>query len=149
MEKVTTKGLQDPMKNLASGNNHALQSLDVDKQVGKKSWGGIVSPMGKSKVQKSSPMKSIEPKFITSRLDYVKNKRPSNSLSKLAFSNALIQNANEETINIPIKMFNNLFIEAIKTSTVPTDLLKILFREGKDSSSYIVIVDNVPKEMKT
>jgi len=105
--------------------------------------------MGKSKVQKSSPMKSIEPKFITSRLDYVKNKRPNNSLSKLAFSNALIQNANEETINIPIKMFNNLFIEAIKTSTVPTDLLKILFREGKDSSSYIVIVDNVPKEMKT
>jgi hypothetical protein len=50
MEEVTTKGLQDPMKNLASGNNHALQSPNVDKQVGKKFRGGTVSPMGKFKV---------------------------------------------------------------------------------------------------
>jgi hypothetical protein len=37
MEEVTTKGLQDPMKNLVSGNNHALQSPDENKQVGEKS----------------------------------------------------------------------------------------------------------------
>jgi len=33
------------MKNLTSGDNHALQYPDVDKQVGKKSQGGIISPM--------------------------------------------------------------------------------------------------------
>jgi hypothetical protein len=38
------------MKNLANGENHALQSPDVDKQVGKKYWGGIVSLTRKSKV---------------------------------------------------------------------------------------------------
>jgi hypothetical protein len=61
MEEVTTEGLQNPMKNLSSGNNHFLQSLDVDKQVGKKSRGGTISHMGKSKVQKSSLIKSIKP----------------------------------------------------------------------------------------
>jgi hypothetical protein len=59
--------------------------------------------MGKSKVQKSSSIKSIEPKFIVAKFNYVKNKRVGSSLKKLAFSNALIQNANEKTINIPTK----------------------------------------------
>ncbi len=61
MEEVTIEGLQDLMKNLASGDNHALQSLDANKQVGKKSWGGTINPMGKSKVQKSSPIKFTKP----------------------------------------------------------------------------------------
>ncbi len=61
MEEVIIEGLQDPMKNLARGDNHALQSLDADKQVGKKSRGGTISPMGKSKVQKSSPIESTKP----------------------------------------------------------------------------------------
>ncbi len=45
------------MKNLANGDNHALQSPNADKQVGKKSRGGIISLMVKSKMQKSSPIK--------------------------------------------------------------------------------------------
>jgi hypothetical protein len=61
--------------------------------------------MGKFKVQKFNPIKSTKPKFTTVRLDYVKSKRASSSLSKLALSNALVQNANEKTINIPTKMF--------------------------------------------
>jgi hypothetical protein len=105
--------------------------------------------MGKSKVQKSSSIKSIEPKFIVAKLNYVKNKRVGSSLKKLAFSNALIQNANEKTINIPTKMFSSLFNEATETSTVPIDLLRILLHEGKKPSSFIVIVDDVPKEVKT
>jgi hypothetical protein len=59
--EVITEGLQDPRKNLTNGDNHTLQSPDVDKQVGKKFWGGIITTMGKSKVQKSSPIKSTKP----------------------------------------------------------------------------------------
>jgi len=105
--------------------------------------------MGKSKVQKSNPIKSIEPKFTTVRLDYVKSKRVGNSLSKLALSNALVQNANKKTINIPTKMFNSLFSETTETSILPIDLLRILFCEGKEPSSFVVIVDDVAKEVKT
>jgi len=105
--------------------------------------------MGKSKVQKSNPIKSTEPKFTIVRLDYVKSKRASNSLSKLALSNALVQNANENIINIPTKMFNSLFSEATETSIVPIHLLRILFREGKKPSSFVVIVDDVAKKVKT
>jgi hypothetical protein len=79
----------------------------------------------------------------------VKSKRVGSSLSKLALSNALIQNANEEIVNIPTKMFGSLFSEATKTSIVPIDLLKILFRESKEPSSSVVIVDDVAKEVKT
>jgi hypothetical protein len=46
------------MKNLANGGNHTLQSPNANKQVGKKSRGGTISPMGKSKVQKFNPIKS-------------------------------------------------------------------------------------------
>jgi hypothetical protein len=105
--------------------------------------------MGKSKVQKSNPIKSTEPKFTIVRLDYVKSKRASNSLSKLALSNALVQNANKKTINIPTKMFNSLFSETTETSILPIDLLRILLCEGKEPSSFVVIVDDVAKEVKT
>jgi len=129
--------------------------------------------MGKSKVQKSNPIKSTEPKFTTVRLHYVKSKRAGNSLSKLALSNALVQNANEKTINIPTKMFNSLFSETTETnanektiniptkmfnslfsettetSILPIDLLRILLCEGKEPSSFVVIVDDVAKEVKT
>ncbi len=56
--------------------------------------------------------------------------RVGNSLSKLALSNALVQNANEKTINILTKMLSSLLSEVIETNIVPTNLLKILFREG-------------------
>ncbi len=79
----------------------------------------------------------------------MKSKRAGNSLSKLALSNALVQNANEETVNIPIKIFSSLFSEAIETSIVLIDLLKILLREGKEPSSFVLIVDDVVKEVKT
>jgi hypothetical protein len=79
----------------------------------------------------------------------VKSKKTGNSLSKLALSNALVQNANEETVNIPIKIFSSLFSEAIETSIVFIDLLKILLREGKEPSSFVLIVDDVVKEVKT
>ncbi len=79
----------------------------------------------------------------------MKSKRASSSLSKLAISNALVQNANEKTINIPTKMFNSLFSETIKTSILPINLLRILLCEGKEPSSFVVIVDDVAKEMKT
>jgi len=105
--------------------------------------------MGKSKVQKSNPIKSTEPKFTTVRLHYVKSERVGNSLSKLALSNALVQNANEKTINIPTKMFNSLFSETTETSILPIDLLRILLCEGKEPSSFVVIVDDVAKEVKT
>jgi hypothetical protein len=105
--------------------------------------------VGKSKVQKSSPIKSTNLEFTIVRLDYVKSKRAGNSLSKLALSNALVQNANEETVNIPIKIFSSLFSEAIETSIVLIDLLKILLREGKEPSSFVLIVDDVVKEVKT
>jgi len=105
--------------------------------------------MGKSKVQKSNPIKSTEPKFTTVRLHYVKSERAGNSLSKLALSNALVQNANEKTINIPTKMFNSLFSETTETSILPIDLLRILLCEGKEPSSFVVIVDDVAKEVKT
>jgi len=36
VEEVATKGLLDPMKNLDNGDNHALQSPNAYKQVGKK-----------------------------------------------------------------------------------------------------------------
>jgi hypothetical protein len=71
--------------------------------------------MGKSKVQKFSPIKSTELEFTTVRLDYVKSKRAGSSLSKLALSIALVQNANEETVNIPTKMFGSLFKETTET----------------------------------
>jgi hypothetical protein len=61
----------------------------------------------------------------------VKSKRDGSVLSKLAFSNALIQNENEEIVNIPTKMFSSLLSEASETSLIPTDLLRILLREGK------------------
>ncbi len=79
----------------------------------------------------------------------MKSKKTGNSLSKLALSNALVQNANEETVNIPIKIFSSLFSEAIETSIVFIDLLKILLREGKEPSSFVLIVDDVVKEVKT
>ncbi len=100
-------------------------------------------------MQKSNPIKSTEPKFTIVRLDYVKSERAGSSLSKLALSNALVQNANENIINIPIKMFNSLFSEATETSIVPIDLLRILLREGKKPSSFVVIVNDVAKEVKT
>jgi hypothetical protein len=78
----------------------------------------------------------------------VKSKGASSLLSKLAFSNALVQNANEETINIPTKMFISLFNEAIETSTIPVDSLRILFCESKEPSNSIVIVDDVPQKVK-
>jgi hypothetical protein len=56
--------------------------------------------------------------------------RVGNSLSKLALSNALVQNANEKTINILTKMLSSLLSEVIETNIVPTNLLKILFCEG-------------------
>jgi len=105
--------------------------------------------MGKSKVQKSNPIKSTKPKFTTVRLDYVKSKKCGNSLSKLALSNASIQNVNEKTINIPIKMFKSLFSETTETSILPIDLLRILLCEGKEPSSFVVSVDDVAKEVKT
>jgi hypothetical protein len=105
--------------------------------------------MGKSKVQKSSPIKSTSLEFTIVRLDYVKSKRAGNLLSKLALSNALVQNANEETVNIPTKIFSSLFSEAIETTIVPINLLRILLCEGKEPSSFVVIVDDVAKEMKT
>jgi hypothetical protein len=95
--------------------------------------------MRKSKVQKSSPIKSIEPEFTTIRLDYVKSKRANISLSKLALSNALVQNANEKTINIPTKIFSSLFSEATETNIVPIDLLRIFLGEGTEPSSCVVI----------
>jgi hypothetical protein len=49
----------------------------------------------------------------------------------LALSNALVQNANEKTINIPTKMISSLFSEVIETSAIPTNLLRILLHEGK------------------
>jgi len=79
----------------------------------------------------------------------VKSKKTSNSLSKLALSNALVQNANEETVNIPTKIFSSLFSEAIETSIIPIDLLRILLREDKKPSSFVVIVNVVAKEVKT
>jgi hypothetical protein len=79
----------------------------------------------------------------------VKSKRASSLLSKLALSNALVQNANEKTVNIPTKMFNSLFNEATETNIVPIDLLRILLPEGKEPSSSIIIVDDVAKEVKT
>ncbi len=78
----------------------------------------------------------------------MKSKWVGSSLSKLALSNALVQNANEENINIPTKILSSLFDEAINTSIVPTNLLRILLHEGKEPSSSAVIVDDVPKEMK-
>ncbi len=62
----------------------------------------------------------------------MKSKGASSSLSKLALSNALAQNANEDIVNIPTKMVNSLLSEAIETSTVPTNLMRILFHEGKN-----------------
>jgi len=105
--------------------------------------------MRKSKVQKPSPIKSIEPEFTTVRLDYVKSKRANISLSKLALSNALVQNANEKTINIPTKIFSSLFSEATETNIVPIDLLRIFLGEGTEPSSCVVIVDDVAKKVKT
>ncbi len=61
----------------------------------------------------------------------------------------LVQNANEKTVNIPTKMFGSLFNEATKTNIVPMDLLRILIREGKEPSSFVVIVNDVAKEVKT
>jgi hypothetical protein len=87
--------------------------------------------VGKSKVQNFSPIKSTELEFTIVRLDYVKSKRASNLLSKLALSNALVQNAIDETVNILKKMFGSLFSEATEISIVPIDLLRILFCEGK------------------
>ncbi len=46
-------------------------------------------------------------------------------------------------------MLSSLLSEIIKTSTVPTNLLRILLREGKEPSNSIVIVDDVSKEVKT
>jgi len=78
----------------------------------------------------------------------VNNKKASNSLNKLALSNALVQSENEEIVNIPTKMFSSLFNEAIETNTMPTNLLIILLREGKELSSCTIIVDDVPQKMK-
>jgi len=78
----------------------------------------------------------------------VNNKKASNLLSKLALSNALVQSENEKTINIPTKMFSSLLNEAIETNTIPTNLLIILLREGKELSSCTIIVDDVPQKMK-
>jgi hypothetical protein len=77
--------------------------------------------MGKSKVQKFSPIKSTELEFTIVRLDYVKSKRAGTSLSKLALSNALVQNEIEEIVNILTKMFGSLFNETTKTSIVPIE----------------------------
>ncbi len=79
----------------------------------------------------------------------MKSKGVGSSLSKLALSNALVQNANEEIVNIPTKMLNSLLSEATETNIVPTNLLRILFHEGKEPSSFVVIVDDVPKEVNT
>jgi hypothetical protein len=46
-------------------------------------------------------------------------------------------------------MFGSLFNEATKTNIVPMDLLRILIREGKEPSSFVVIVNDVAKEVKT
>ncbi len=76
------------------------------------------------------------------------NKKANSSLSKLPLSNDLVQNENEETVNIPTKMFNSLLSETTKISTIPIDLLIILLHEGKELSSCTIIVDDVPKKMK-
>jgi hypothetical protein len=66
----------------------------------------------------------------------------------LALSNALVQNANKNTINTPTKMLNTLVNEATDTSIVLTDLLRILLHEVKEPSSYVIIVDDLPKKGK-
>jgi hypothetical protein len=45
-------------------------------------------------------------------------------------------------------MFSSLLNEAIETNTIPTNLLIILLREGKELSSCTIIVDDVPQKMK-
>ncbi len=46
-------------------------------------------------------------------------------------------------------MFDSFFNEATETSIVPINLLRIFFCEGKKPSSFVVIVDDVAKEVKT
>jgi hypothetical protein len=46
-------------------------------------------------------------------------------------------------------LLSSLFSEATKTSIIPIDLFRILLYEGKESSSSVVIVDDVAKKVKT
>ncbi len=45
-------------------------------------------------------------------------------------------------------MLNTLVNEATDTSIVLTDLLRILLHEVKEPSSYVIIVDDLPKKGK-